>query len=66
MLAQHPEILEEVYEEIQSVVGPSRDPDLEDYSKLVKTLSAFYEALRMFRTCFTSLKGGAKSNNINH
>ncbi|KAJ7590446.1 cytochrome P450 [Mycena floridula] len=48
MLAIHEDIQESVYEEIMTVVGPDRDPLFEDYANLIKVLSSFYEALRMF------------------
>ncbi|KAJ7666226.1 cytochrome P450 [Mycena polygramma] len=47
-MALHPEIQEEVVEQIISVVGPDREPQYEDYSKLDKVLAIFYEAARMF------------------
>jgi len=48
LLAVHEDIQDSVYEEIISVIGHDRDPLFEDYNKLTKVLSAFYEALRMF------------------
>ncbi|KAJ7269928.1 cytochrome P450, partial [Mycena rebaudengoi] len=47
-MAIHPNIQDEVVEQIMSVVGSERDPEYEDYSKLDKVLAIFYEALRMF------------------
>ncbi|KAF8068992.1 cytochrome P450 [Lyophyllum atratum] len=48
LLALHPEVQDEIREQIVSVVGYDRDPTFEDYSELNKVLSAFYEALRLF------------------
>ncbi|TFK28623.1 cytochrome P450 [Coprinopsis marcescibilis] len=47
-LALHPEIQDEIFEQIISVVGLNRDPDLEDYRSLTKVLAAFYEGTRMY------------------
>ncbi|KAJ6595776.1 cytochrome P450 [Mycena vulgaris] len=47
-MAIHEEIQDEVVEQIMSVVGPDRDPEFDDYSKLDKVLAVFYEAARMF------------------
>ncbi|KAJ6470065.1 cytochrome P450 [Mycena vitilis] len=47
-LAIHPEMQNEVLEQILSVVGPDRVPEFDDYSKLDRVLAAFYEASRMF------------------
>jgi len=47
-LAYYPEIQEEVYEHILSVVGKDRDPEWEDFGKLEKVLAVFFESLRMF------------------
>jgi len=49
LLSLHPDIQNEIVEQIVSVVGYDRDPRYDDYSNLDKVLSAFYEALRMFR-----------------
>ncbi|KAK7044658.1 cytochrome P450 [Favolaschia claudopus] len=46
-MAIHEEVQEEVVEQIMSVVGPDRDPEFEDYTKLDKVLAIFYEAARM-------------------
>ncbi|KAJ7759554.1 cytochrome P450 [Mycena metata] len=46
--ALHPEIQDEVLEQIIAVVGPDRAPVFEDYPKLDKVLAIFYEAARMF------------------
>ncbi|KAK7463034.1 hypothetical protein VKT23_007617 [Stygiomarasmius scandens] len=45
-LAVYDEIQEEVGKEIREVIG-DREPEFEDYSKLVKTAACFFEALRM-------------------
>jgi len=47
-MAIHQEMQDEVVEQIMSVVGPDRDPEFDDYSKLDKVLAIFYEAARMF------------------
>ncbi|KAJ7108469.1 cytochrome P450 [Mycena epipterygia] len=47
-MAIHEEIQDEIVEHIMSVVGPDRDPEFDDYSKLDKVLAIFYEAARMF------------------
>ncbi|KAJ7468034.1 cytochrome P450 [Mycena latifolia] len=47
-MAIHEEIQDEVVEQIMSVIGPDRDPEFDDYSKLDKVLAIFYEAGRMF------------------
>ncbi|KAJ7719189.1 cytochrome P450 [Mycena maculata] len=47
-MAIHEEIQDEIVEQILSVVGPDRDPEFDDYSKLDKVLAIFYEAARMF------------------
>ncbi|KAF8138095.1 cytochrome P450, partial [Mycena galopus ATCC 62051] len=46
-MAIHEEIQNEVVEQIISVLGPDRDPEYSDYSKLDKVLAIFYEATRM-------------------
>jgi len=46
-MAINEEIQNEVLEQIMSVVGPDRDPEYDDYSKLDKVLAIFYEATRM-------------------
>ncbi|KAF7344607.1 hypothetical protein MSAN_01942900 [Mycena sanguinolenta] len=46
-MSLHQDIQNEVVEQIMSVVGPDRDPDYDDHSKLDKVLSIFYEAIRM-------------------
>ncbi|KAJ6488028.1 cytochrome P450 [Mycena sanguinolenta] len=43
----HEEIQNEVVEQIMSVLGPTRDPEYDDYLKLDKVLAAFYEATRL-------------------
>ncbi|KAJ3550511.1 hypothetical protein NM688_g5063 [Phlebia brevispora] len=48
LLSLHPEIQEEVFDQIISVVGCERDPAFEDYDKLDKVVGVFYEALRLF------------------
>ncbi|KAJ7719188.1 cytochrome P450 [Mycena maculata] len=47
-MAIHEEIQNEVVEQIMSVVGPDREPEFDDYSKLDKVLAIFYEAARIF------------------
>ncbi|KAJ7269924.1 cytochrome P450 [Mycena rebaudengoi] len=49
-MAIHPNIQDEVVEQIMSVVGsePWSCTEYEDYSKLDKVLAIFYEAVRMF------------------
>ncbi|KAJ7185586.1 cytochrome P450 [Mycena filopes] len=47
-MALHPEVQNEVLEQILAVVGRDRAPEYEDYSKLDKVLAIFYESARMF------------------
>jgi len=47
-LGLYNDIQEEVLEQIISVIGPERDPAIEDYPRLDKVLAVFYEALRLF------------------
>ncbi|KAJ6588862.1 cytochrome P450 [Mycena capillaripes] len=47
-MAIHDEIQTEVVEQIMSVVDPDRDPEFDDYAKLNKVTSIFYEATRMY------------------
>ncbi|KAG5638340.1 hypothetical protein H0H81_000583 [Sphagnurus paluster] len=56
LLALHPEIQSEILEQIVSVVGYDRDPKYEDYSKLDKVLSAFYESLRLFPAAYIMVR----------
>ncbi|KAJ7485307.1 cytochrome P450 [Mycena latifolia] len=49
-MAIHEEIQNEVVEQIMTVVGPDRNPEFDDYTKLDKVLATFYEAGRMFPT----------------
>ncbi|KAJ7512690.1 cytochrome P450 [Mycena galericulata] len=55
-MAIHDEIQDEVVEQILSVVGPDRDPEFDDYSKLDKVLAIFYEAARMFPAGHTLIR----------
>ncbi|KAJ7266971.1 cytochrome P450 [Mycena haematopus] len=47
-MAMHDEIQDEVVEHIISVVGNTREPQFEDYSKLDQVRAIFYESARMF------------------
>ncbi|KAF8994035.1 cytochrome P450 [Cyathus striatus] len=47
-LARHPDVQNELAEQITAVVGTDRDPTFDDYPKLNKVHAGFYEALRMF------------------
>ncbi|KIK06373.1 hypothetical protein K443DRAFT_674356 [Laccaria amethystina LaAM-08-1] len=55
-LAVYDDIQEEVFQQITSVVGWERDPVFDDYAKLDKVLSAFYEALRLFPAGFIMIR----------
>ncbi|KAF8068982.1 cytochrome P450 [Lyophyllum atratum] len=55
-LGLHPDIQEEVLEQIVAVVGWDRDPVFEDYSRFEKVLAVFYEALRMFPAGFILIR----------
>ncbi|KAG7095482.1 hypothetical protein E1B28_006221 [Marasmius oreades] len=46
-LAADGKIQQEVYESIIEVLGPERDPDFEDYSKLNKVMASFIETVRL-------------------
>ncbi|KIK52840.1 hypothetical protein GYMLUDRAFT_49679 [Collybiopsis luxurians FD-317 M1] len=47
-LALNQDAQDEVFEQIEEVVGFDRDPEFEDYNNLNKVLAAFFEALRLF------------------
>ncbi|KAJ3761578.1 cytochrome P450 [Lentinula raphanica] len=47
-LALNQDVQNEVFKQIEEVIGHSRDPEFEDYHKLNKVLAAFFEALRLF------------------
>ncbi|KAE9404988.1 cytochrome P450 [Gymnopus androsaceus JB14] len=47
-LAINQDAQDEVFEQINEVVGHDRDPEFEDYQNLNKVLAAFFEALRFF------------------
>ncbi|CCM05801.1 uncharacterized protein FIBRA_08035 [Fibroporia radiculosa] len=53
LLAIHPEVQEDIYQQIIEVVGSDRDPGFDEYHKLNKVLNAFYEASRMFPASYT-------------
>ncbi|KAJ7485346.1 cytochrome P450 [Mycena latifolia] len=59
-MAIHEEIQNEVVEQIMSVVGPKRDPEFDDYSKLDKVLAIFYEAERMFPAAHAHIREAVK------
>ncbi|KAI0261580.1 cytochrome P450 [Gloeopeniophorella convolvens] len=48
LLALHPKVQEEAYQQIAEVVGHDRDPTFEDFPYLDKIASAFYETLRLY------------------
>jgi hypothetical protein len=56
----HQDVQDEIYEHIISVVGHGRDPVIDDYPKLTKVLSVFYEALRMFPSAFLLMREAAE------
>ncbi|KAF8989425.1 cytochrome P450 [Cyathus striatus] len=47
---------QEVFEQIQCIVGNAREPTFEDYSKLDKVQASFYESLRLFPTGYLSIR----------
>ncbi|KAJ4473118.1 cytochrome P450 [Lentinula aciculospora] len=47
-LAINQDVQDEVFEQVNEVVGYNRDPEFEDYHNLNKVLAAFFEALRLF------------------
>ncbi|KAF8981867.1 cytochrome P450 [Cyathus striatus] len=47
---------QEVFEQIQFVVGNAREPTFADYSKLNKVQASFYESLRLFPTGYLSVR----------
>ncbi|KAJ6488022.1 cytochrome P450 [Mycena sanguinolenta] len=56
----HEEIQDEVVKQIMSVLGPTRDPEYDDYLKLDKVLAAFYEATRMIPAGHVLVRGAAE------
>jgi len=48
LLALNQDSQDEVYQQIEEVIGHDRDPEIEDYHNLNKVLAAFFEALRLF------------------
>ncbi|KAF9529863.1 cytochrome P450 [Crepidotus variabilis] len=48
LLSVHPEIQEEIYQQIFSVCGRDGEPTFEDHVKLDKVQATFYEAARLF------------------
>lgn len=63
-LAVYDDIQEEVFQQIISVVGSERDPVFDDYAKLDKVLSAFYEALRLFPAGFVLIREATEDTTI--
>ncbi|ETW77975.1 hypothetical protein HETIRDRAFT_420783 [Heterobasidion irregulare TC 32-1] len=55
-LGIHPQIQKEVYEEIIQVIGHDRDPTYEDFNKLEKVLSVFYESLRLYPAGYVMIR----------
>ncbi|KAG6807471.1 hypothetical protein H0H92_007349 [Tricholoma furcatifolium] len=62
LLALHQDIQEEMVEHIISVIGYDREPDYEDYEKLNKVLSLFFESLRLFPTTYLTLRISGKDS----
>ncbi|KAF7344598.1 Cytochrome P450 [Mycena sanguinolenta] len=59
-MAIREDIQNEVVEQIMSVLGPTRDPDYNDYLKLDKVLAIFYEATRMIPAGHVLFRGAAE------
>ncbi|KAF8994052.1 cytochrome P450 [Cyathus striatus] len=55
-LARYQEQQQEIFEEVNSVIGNDRNPMFEDFHKLNKVQACFYEALRMFPAGFASIR----------
>lgn len=60
LLALHPDVQNEISEQIVAFVGYDRDPVYDDYSNLDKVLSAFYEALRLFPAAYLLIREAAE------
>ncbi|KXN80680.1 Cytochrome P450 4d8, partial [Leucoagaricus sp. SymC.cos] len=56
ILAYYPEIQEEVYEHIISVIGKTRDPVWDAFNKLEKVVAVFFESLRLFPSGFVMIR----------
>ncbi|KAF7344608.1 hypothetical protein MSAN_01943000 [Mycena sanguinolenta] len=63
-ISLHQDIQNEVVEQIMSVVGPDRDPDYDDYSKLDKVLAIFYEAIRIMPTAHAFVREATEDTNL--
>ncbi|KAF8994049.1 cytochrome P450 [Cyathus striatus] len=55
-LAKHQEYQQEIFEQIQSVVGNAREPTFEDYAKLDKVQASVYETLRLFPIAYMAVR----------
>jgi len=64
LLAVHPDIQDEIYQQIIDVVGPDDLPKFEDYHKLDKVLATFYEALRLFPPGFVMIREAIKDTTL--
>ncbi|KAI0312574.1 cytochrome P450 [Amylostereum chailletii] len=55
-LGIYPDIQQELYEEIMTVVGPSRDPTYEDMPGLEKVRAVFFESVRLYPAGYVMIR----------
>ncbi|KAF8623908.1 hypothetical protein AX15_006138 [Amanita polypyramis BW_CC] len=60
LMALHTDIQDDVFEQIDAVIGCNRDPTFDDYPKLNKVLAVFLEATRMFTPAYVFLRQAAE------
>ncbi|KAJ3413543.1 hypothetical protein HDV05_007844 [Chytridiales sp. JEL 0842] len=64
LLAQHPEVADKVYEEIQSLLGPGEDPKMEDLPKFKYLDNVFKESQRFYPVVPTFLRETVRDTTI--